>query len=508
MHTTIYFLVQSTSYASSLVMSLLSSLANRRTAAACLLVGAIFSEANAHAFTQQYVLPVPFEIYASGATLALLFSFLSIGWLARVPSIADQVVISDSVYEDARRPITVGRLLWTLMLLLCIASGMIGTQDPYRNINMYLFWIGFALAVPYMTVVVGDFYDAVNPWATIVDLISFVAPRAFSGRWKMPTRLGYFPALVLYMAFIWIELFGHFSPLQLSYALLGYSLLNLLGCWAVGRQAWFGYGELFAVFLRLTGKLSPFDCTAPRMKAGIRMSRWRLPFSGLARQEPAHLSLVIFILFMLSSTAFDGLHETKPWASLFWKSVYPTMAPWIPAPPGQVYLVSTRIYYGWQWFALVVSPLTYFALFTLFVWVAKLCARSKLSVSMLVVRFSSSLLPIALAYHITHYYTLLLAQAGQLWKLVSDPFGLGWNLFGTARYEVPPTMLDMNTVWHTQVALILFGHIVGVYVSHVEALKMFGTPRRAAMSQIPMLILMMIFTTFGLWILSLPIATG
>ena len=74
--------------------------------------------------------------------------------------------------------------------------------------------------------------------------------------------------------------------------------------------------------------------------------------------------------------------------------------------------------------------------------------------------------------------------------------------------RVIPVMLDVGSIWLTQVALILFGHIVSVYLAHVEALRIFATPRRAAVSQLPMLLLMVVFTSLGLWILSLPIAAG
>jgi hypothetical protein len=119
-----------------------------------------------------------------------------------------------------------------------------------------------------------------------------------------------------------------------------------------------------------------------------------------------------------------------------------------------------------------------------------------------------TLVPIAFVYHLTHYYTLLLEQGGQLLKIVSDPFGFGWDLFGTANVTIAPVMLDVGNIWLTQVALIVFGHIVSVYLAHVEALRIFSSPLRAAISQLPMLVLMMVFTNLGLWILSLPIAGG
>jgi hypothetical protein len=133
---------------------------------------------------------------------------------------------------------------------------------------------------------------------------------------------------------------------------------------------------------------------------------------------------------------------------------------------------------------------------------------SPLSVRELALRFAYSLVPIAFVYNVTHYYTLIVSQGLSIVRLVSDPLGRGWNLFGTADWLRDPVILDAGMVWHTQVWLILFGHIVSVYLAHVEALRVFPTSRRAVLSQLPMLVLMVLFTTVGLWILSLPIAGG
>jgi hypothetical protein len=126
----------------------------------------------------------------------------------------------------------------------------------------------------------------------------------------------------------------------------------------------------------------------------------------------------------------------------------------------------------------------------------------------LALQFTFSLVPIAFVYNITHYYTLLITEAPAMVSLISDPFGFGWNLFGTARLEHAPIILLADSVWHTQVGLILFGHIVAVYLAHTQALRLFAQGRRALWSQLPMLALMMLLTTIGLRILSLPIAAG
>lgn len=468
--------------------------------------------AGAHSFAPPYTLPVPFSLYAFGAAAALVLSFVMMGVFATAPAIGGTPLARDETAGAAPRAgwwLRLGRLLALTLLVLCIATGLFGAQNPYANWSMTFFWIVFVLGVPYATALVGDFYAAVNPWKVLVEALESVHG-PFDGQLHYPRALGYYPALLLYMAFIWIELFGRLGPRGLGMALAAYTAINLAGAWLFGKQTWFRHGEFFGVFLRLVGKMSPWARPWDPVEAAHadRGRRWRVPFSGLLEERVDHISLVVFILFMLSSTAFDGLQATLPWVTVFWKGIYPAIAPLFPPSAGNPYLLSTQLYYLWQWLSLLVSPLVYLAVLVAFVAGVRAVTRSTLSVHALVLRFAFSLLPIAFVYHVTHYYTLLLAQGGQVVRLVSDPFGIGWDMFGTAKQRIEPLMIDVEAVWHTQVALIVVGHIVSVYLAHVEALRTFSTPRRATLSQLPMLVLMVLFTTMGLWILSLPLSPG
>jgi hypothetical protein len=157
---------------------------------------------------------------------------------------------------------------------------------------------------------------------------------------------------------------------------------------------------------------------------------------------------------------------------------------------------------------LFASPFVYLLVYVGFVYAAKLFAGSDRPLGSLTRQFAFTLIPIAFVYNVTHYFTLLLGQGYQAGRMLSDPFNRGWNLFGTASWGGDPFIPDAGVVWHIQVALILIGHIVSVYLAHVEALKTFANSRKALVSQLPMLVLMMVFTTTGLWILSLPLSSG
>ena len=120
-------------------------------------------------------------------------------------------------------------------------------------------------------------------------------------------------------------------------------------------------------------------------------------------------------------------------------------------------------------------------------------------------RFVLTLVPIAAAYHLSHYFSLLFTAGQFVIPLASDPFGFGWNLFGTAGYKVDLGLLSPYVFWYCAVVLIVAGHVLAVYMAHVTALREFGERRAALVSQVPMLVVMVAYTMLSLWILAQPI---
>lgn len=470
------------------------------------------SLASAHAFVQPYKLPMPYWMYIYGAAAALVLSFVVFALLAGRSSDqnADQVA---KAYPFGDTALLVQLRRWRIkplaqaftlfLLLLCIVSGFVGNNDPSRNINMTLFWVIFTLGFSYSVAIVGDLYAILNPWQTLVRCLAKVNAVFENGLWQYPQRWAYWPALLLYMGFIWVELLGNTRPFSLSVYLLVYTVITLLAVCAWGRRDWFKYGEFFAVFLRLVSLCAPVHYQPSEKGA----ARWSLtwPFVRLLSTKPTEISLVIFILFMLSSTAFDGLRETKLWFGLFWLDPSGYLEVWLGKPPIYAYRMLRPWYLGYESFVLALSPLLYLAAFGLFLWCGKRLIKTELSTLQLVQQFALSLLPIALVYHVTHYYTLLLTQGVKVRALVSDPFGWQWDLFGTAYTMRSPFLPDMGAVWNSQVLLILIGHVASVYIAHKQALRLFGGQRHALLSQLPMLFLMVLFTGFGLWILAQPL---
>ena len=115
-------------------------------------------------------------------------------------------------------------------------------------------------------------------------------------------------------------------------------------------------------------------------------------------------------------------------------------------------------------------------------------------------RFAHTLVPIAFAYAFAHYFTLILFEGQLLISSLSDPFGLGWDLFGTAGRMVD-FFLTPVAVWYVQVLAIVTGHVLGVVLAHDRALADYPA-ERAVRSQYAMLGLMVALTGLGLVILA------
>lgn len=470
-----------------------------RVALLGMLLAAAPLPAAAHSFGMLYTLPVPVWLYLYGAAAALALSFLLIGYFVATPVQARRNFLASGWKElKAPRLLEDLRMLSVALLLLACISGLIGSGNSYSNFNMTFFWIVILLGYAYWTALFGNSYDALNPWRAITDAIERYSPGAFRGRRAYPSSLAYYPALLLYMALVWLELFGRIGPLSLSVMLIAYTAISLFGAWWWGSPAWFQYCDLFGVFFRVLGKIAPLEWSGKSV-------RIRQPFIGLVAGPCPHISLLLFILFMLSSTAFDGLHEAEFWVGLS-QDVVRLLQP-VAGSHGDRALFSL-LYRGFQGFALLASPLLYLGVYVALLAPAKRLTGTAIPLRQLCLEFGYSLVPIAFVYHLTHYFTLALSQGPRIFRLASDPFGYGWNLFGTRHWFDSPILLGADTIWHLQVGLIVLGHIVSVYLAHLVALRLFPGSRAAVVSQLPLLLLMVIYTTSGLWILSLPIQAG
>ena len=130
----------------------------------------------AHVFLAPYTLPVPFWMYLYGCAATLVLSSALLAYLA---------TSSVSTHAHFRREVLARGPAWQLWrwtvsglrvgavaaLAMTIATGVAGPGDPALNLGMTLFWVYFLLAFTYLTAVVGDLYDWINPWNTLAEVL-------------------------------------------------------------------------------------------------------------------------------------------------------------------------------------------------------------------------------------------------------------------------------------------------------------------------------------------------
>ena len=118
--------------------------------------------------------------------------------------------------------------------------------------------------------------------------------------------------------------------------------------------------------------------------------------------------------------------------------------------------------------------------------------------------FAHTLIPIAFAYMVAHYFSLFVFQEqAQFTYLLSDPLGTATtNIFGTASGTIDFRVIGSNAIWYVQVGALVIGHVIGLTLAHDRATAYWGDYRQAARSQYWMLAVMVAFTCFGLYLLS------
>jgi hypothetical protein len=485
------------------------------------LVSPLARPAFAHAFGQTYNLPLPLWLYLWGAGAAVLISFFPIslftGGVRREQQYGyprfDVLQIAPLRTVLMSRALLLGlKLMSVALFLLVVVAGFIGGQGEGYNFAPTFVWILFWVGLSFFTAFLGNVWPLVNPWKVLFEWADGLVGRLgvrLEMREPYPDAWGVWPAVALFVAFAWIELvfYGSSLPLSISLLVLAYSVLTWTGMAVFGKDAWLRGGEAFSVYFGILGRFAPtevrvktsrpcrgcgscepgkegcvncYECFAAASPAERELDL-RPPAVGLVRPERPHAGGTAFVVLMLAGVAYDGLLATPLWLQI------------------------VRLTPVTQTTGLLVMPLLFLGVYLAFVKLSQLAGGGGVSLRRLTPAYVYTLVPIAIAYQVAHYYTYLLIQGQAIISHASDPFGWGWDLFGTADYEIRLGIVSAAFVWYSQVALIVGGHITAVYLAHLVSLRHFESPKLALRSQVPMLVLMILYTVSSLWILSQPI---
>jgi hypothetical protein len=105
---------------------------------------------------------------------------------------------------------------------------------------------------------------------------------------------------------------------------------------------------------------------------------------------------------------------------------------------------------------------------------------------------------------VAHYLVFFLLSGQYIIPQISDPFGYGWDLFGTASYKPDIGLIGAQFAWYMGVIAIVTGHVIAVQLAHRMANYLFGADQHTLASQLPLLALMVAYTMLSLWIIAQP----
>jgi hypothetical protein len=455
---------------------------------ALLAVGLILpAAAQAHGISGRASLPVPPWLFAWAAAIMLIVSFVLLSTMWTTPRLQD---------PHERRVCTWPRLLSVPagaigigLFAVVVWAGYDGVPFYTANFDPTFIFVAFWVAVPVSCVLLGDWFSAVSPWRAFARSVRWLGMRA-GVRWRAPLRypgwLGRWPAVAGLLAFGWLELIyhDHDNPRTLASLSLAYFALMLLGMALFGIEEWSRRGDAFEGFFSLIGRLAPVD-----VHEGALWRRRALSGAASIAQESGSVAIVLVIIGI---TTFDGASNGVVWIKLqphvqsFFSGLGlgDTPADEIADSLGMLLAISIVVGFYMCGIAGMRSISRRFGTIEL--------ARS----------FAHTLIPIAFAYVFAHYFSLLIWQGQAMGYLASNPLGHGTDYFGTAGWHVDYAFIGSTGIWYVQVLALVSGHVSGLTLAHDRALATYRSPQDAVRSQYWMLVVMVGFTSLGLWLLS------
>ena len=395
-------------------------------------------------------LPIPFEtvLNVSAWVIILTFVFLKISW-------KKSVLVQKEVIVEQRQP-WLGKIFGVFILSLLILPGLIGNEEAKTSITPLIIWVFLWIGVPVLGLVFGDIYSKFNPLSIIP------SPE------KKPSTVWF--AAALFLGLTWFELVWR-KPGNPTHIGIVFILLMLI---TTGTRIIFGKASIEVDPLHLLHHLYAklrFTLSKPIYKNMLENIANLSNFKGME----------YFILLMIGTVTYDGLRGTTFWYNLFGSSTLDIT-------------FSTFAFFGIN---IIIIGSYRFAC-----WFALKVSGEKQDLNNISLLFGHTMLPIAFAYHVTHYLSLLLYESQTILYRLNDPYGIGWNLFGiddvSINYFLTPVAL-----WGIQVFVTLAGHMLSVVLAHDLAIKLFGH-QQSDKTQYIFLLITVGLTLQALFVLSVP----
>jgi hypothetical protein len=471
--------------------------------------------AQAHGIVGRADLPIPVWLFSWAAAIVLVVSFVALSALWMTPQLQQQH--RRRLFRLPALAEWLASLVGIALFALVVYSGFAGAQVALANFSVTFIYVVFWVGLPVLSVLFGDVFRAFSPWRTcarvvavLVRVVRRVRARAHghaalavrhggapdgeeAGRLAPPLRyprwLGMWPAVAGLVGFGWLELVyvlpDRDQPSTLAALSVAYFAAMALGMALFGVDEWNDRGDGFAAYFHLFSRLSALT----RDDEGYVCLR--RPLSGLT-DLPLRRGTVALICTIIGTTTFDGLSNGGLWR----QNELSLQSPFSDLGFHQIPAIELTYSVG-----LVLCILLIAAIYRLGI-IGVASIGDRYTKDELRRTFAHTLVPVAFAYVLAHYFSLLIWQGQAIGYLASDPLGNGANLLGTSAYQIDYRIISYAAIWYVQVAALLAGHVGGLILSHDRALVLYREPEDAVRSQYWMLAVMVAFTSFGLWLLS------
>lgn len=438
--------------------------------------------AQAHGFEERYDLPVPLAYVIVGACAMVLLTFVVALVFVRQPRVDPVSLVAPAPSDELA---TLHPRVWLikglslLLFALTLVSALWGTSDPLMNLAPTMVWIIGWIGLSFVVIVLGNIWPMIDPWRCSFELLDTYTKKwrtqyGLALGWVWPAWLGMWPAAALLLVWCALEVIYPLatSPFKLGCVLVGWSLLNLAGMACFGREIWQGHADLFAVyFSRLAHTFRP---------------------SPVALDGVFTAGHIAFILAMLATVLFDGLHGGSAWF-MFEAVLKASIPQWLDV---NGYVAGTL--------GLLLVWLVFIAAYLLTCQISAGMTLRAVTGPRIAHQMAPTLIPIAAAYLIAHNFSNLLIQGQSIIALLSDPLGRQWDVLGTAKFYPDISVVDAKLTWLVAVTAIVVGHVMSIWQAHRVALRWGLSTRRTALATLPLTSLMMLYTAISLVVLAAP----
>ncbi|MFQ5554974.1 MAG: hypothetical protein ACE5GC_06345 [Acidimicrobiia bacterium] len=427
-------------------------------------------------------LPLPVGLVVAGAGIVLIASYLTLTVSWTEPKLQGGPIHRAVRVRGLGGVAGALRFVGLAGLALVMLNGVIGDAGSSRAIGPPVVWIALWLVVPFLSVAAGNFWRFLSPWRSLARLLMREEP----GQPQWTPRLGVWPATAVLGGFTWFELVSRDStrPGMLAIAATVYTVYLLAASRWLGSEAGVGSCCVFENYTSLLGAMSPIAWSDTRRRspgAQVVHRRAELTYRGWLRGLPAvpvQPGLTAFLLVLIGTVTYDGISGAEWWGSLFGRLEFEQ---------------------GFRTVALTGVVLVVGGSYALAAWVAARLERNGDTVTAVARSFAHTLVPIAFAFAFAHYFSVVLNGGQALIHAASDPFGLEWDLLGTATWRTVFFLPPAVTSW-VQIAVIVAGHVAALLLVHDRALHRFGAAG-APRSEYALLTLLVASCSVGLLVL-------